>query len=310
MVYHEVRKLKGKLYNYLIYNIRDGKKWKKASRYIGEGAFPKSTIKKEIEKFKIELKKAEYLSKEQVLEIENIRKKFDSYLRKSGKIGIEKFDEWFFTELTYNSNAIEGNTLSLEDTSLIINENIAPKGASLREIYEAKNHKEAIEFLKGYKGELNERLILKIHSFILKNIADSFAGKYRRTEVRIRGTEFKPPYADAVPLLVTELVKWYKENKKKHGSGFGGRRHRIPVNIRRGCNERLDAKKHRDYRLLKNTYYTDFCQRCIAIPADKRKKRQVLSCYAADYYRLLGWLRYYVSLVFVTKGRRTSSPFN
>ena len=215
MVYHEVRKLKGKLYNYLIYNIRDGKKWKKASRYIGEGAFPKSTIKKEIEKFKIELKKAEYLSKEQVLEIENIRKKFDSYLRKSGKIGVEKFDEWFFTELTYNSNAIEGNTLSLEDTSLIINENIAPKGASLREIYEAKNHKEAIEFLKGYKGELNERLILKIHSFILKNIADSFAGKYRRTEVRIRGTEFKPPYADAVPLLVTGLVKWYKENKKK-----------------------------------------------------------------------------------------------
>lgn len=215
MVYHEIRKLKGKLYNYLIYNIREGKKWKKASRYIGEGTLPEATIKKEIEKFKIELKKAEYLSKEQVLEIENTRKKFDSYLRKSGKIGIEKFDEWFFTELTYNSNAIEGNTLSLEDTSLIINENIAPKGASLREIHEAKNHKEAIEFLKIYKGELNERLILKIHSFILRNIADSFAGKYRRTEVRIRGAEFKPPYADVVPLLVTELIRWYKENKKK-----------------------------------------------------------------------------------------------
>lgn len=215
MVYHEVRKLNGKIYNYLIHNIREGKKWRKDSKYIGEGVLPKAKIKKEIEKFRMELKKAKYLSKEQVLEIENIRKEFGSYLRKSGKIGIEKFDEWFFTELTYNSNAIEGNTLSLKDTSLIINDNIAPKGASLREIHEAKNHKEAIEFLEAYEGELNERLILKIHSFILKNIADSFAGKYRRTEVRISGTEFKPPYADAVPLLVTELVKWYKENKKE-----------------------------------------------------------------------------------------------
>src|SRR3989338_5322423 len=215
MVYHEIRKVRGKLYNYLVHNIRKGKKWKKLSKYIGEGKLYEIKIKKEIEKFNFELKKAKYLSGKQILEMEDIRKKFDEYLKKSGKPGLEKFDEWFFTELTYNSNAIEGSTLSLKDTSLIINENIAPKGATLREIDEAKNHKEAIEFLKGYKGELNERLILKIHSFILKNIADSFAGKYRRTEVRIRGTEFKPPYADVVPLLVTELIRWYKENKKK-----------------------------------------------------------------------------------------------
>ena len=93
---------------------------------------------------------------------------------------------------------------------------MAPKGATLREIHEAKNHKEALEFLKEYKGDLNERLILKIHSFILKNIADNFAGKYRRTEVRIRGSDFKPPYEHMVPLLVTELINWYKKNKKEY----------------------------------------------------------------------------------------------
>ncbi len=217
MVYHEIRKRKRKIYNYLICNIRKGKKWEKKSRYIGEGKLSEKKIQEKIKKFKFDLKKgkARYLSKEQILKIEDIKKKFNEYLRKSRQIGIEKFDEWFFTELTYNSNAIEGNTLSLKETSLIINENMSPKGATLREIHEAKNHKEALDFLKEYKGDLNERLILKIHSFILKNIANSSAGKYRRTEVRIRGTDFKPPRAEMVPLLVTDLIKWYKKNKKE-----------------------------------------------------------------------------------------------
>jgi len=216
MVYHEIRKIDGKKYNYVVYNIRKGKKWLKKSKYVGEGNLSKEKIKKEIENLLFESKKAKYLSKEQIFEIENIGKKFDNYLKKSGKIGMEKFDDWFFTELTYNSNAIEGNTLSLKDTSLIINENIVPKRATLREINEAKNHKEVLDFLKEYKGDLNEKLILKIHSFILKNIADNFAGKYRRTEVRIRGTDFKPPSAEMVPLLVTDLIKWYKKNKKEY----------------------------------------------------------------------------------------------
>ena len=217
MVYHEIRKLKGKEYNYLIYNAREGKKWRKASKYIGEGILPEATIKKEIEKFKIELKKAKYISKEQVLEIENIRKKFNSYLRKSGKIGIEKFDEWFFTELTYNSNAIEGNILSLRETSMVINENIVPKGVNLRDVYEARNHKNALEFLKYYKGDLNEGLMLKIHSFILKDINDDNAGKYRKVNVYIRGEpDVVFPNSDRTPKLMKDFISFYKKNKNKY----------------------------------------------------------------------------------------------
>ncbi|MBU0929584.1 MAG: Fic family protein [Nanoarchaeota archaeon] len=215
MIYYEARNVKGKIYNYLVHNIRKGSKWKKISKYIGKDKLSELRVKKEIKKFKLELKKTKYLSNEQISKIEDIKKFFDDYIKKSGKLGAEKFEEWFYTELTYNSNAIEGNTLSLEETSLIINENIAPKGATLREIYEAKNYKEAIEFLQKYEGDLDERLILKIHFFILKNIADSFAGKYRRTEVRIRGAEFKPAHAEIVPLMVTDLIKWYKKNKRE-----------------------------------------------------------------------------------------------
>ncbi len=216
MVYHEKRKINRKTYNYLVSNARNGGKWKKTSKYIGEGELSKEKIKEEMGKFELSLIKSSYLSKELLREIENIKERLKDYLKKSGKTGGEKFNEWFFTELTYNSNAIEGNTLSLQDTSLIINENRTPEGSSLREVHEAKNHKEAIDFLEDYRGEFNERLIIKLHSFILKNIADDVAGKYRRTEVRIRGSDFKPPKADEVPLLITELIQWYRKNKNMH----------------------------------------------------------------------------------------------
>tara|TARA_Y100000310_G_C20691655_1_gene822657 strand:+ start:1659 stop:2618 length:960 start_codon:yes stop_codon:yes gene_type:complete len=217
MVYHEIRKKEGKIYNYIVHNSRHNGKWKKVSKYIGEGILLKNEINKKIEEFKLNLQKNQ-LSIKKIEKIEEIKKKFNIYLKKSGKIGVEKFNEWFFTELTYNSNAIEGNTLSLKDTSLIINEDLAPEGSSLREIHEAKNHKEAIDFLENYDGEFDEKLILKVHSFILKNISDSFAGKYRRSEVRIRGTEFKPSRYQIVPLLVTDVVKWYKKNKNNYHS--------------------------------------------------------------------------------------------
>ena len=128
----------------------------------------------------------------------------------------EKFENSFFTELTYDSNAIEGNSLSLEETSLVVNENIVPEGKTLREIYEAKNHIKALEFLKEYKGDLNENLILKIHSIILNNVSERFAGKYRKSSVRIAGSTFKPAIPEKVPQLIGNLIYWYKKNKNKY----------------------------------------------------------------------------------------------
>jgi len=219
MVYHEVRERKSIKYNYLVHNERIGGKWKKFSKYIGKGDISKTKIQTEIEKFKKELlEEAHYLflTPQEVKEIEDLRSRFNEYLLKAGKNGIESFKEWFFTELTYNSNAIEGNTLSLRETSSIINENITPEGATLRELNEAKNHKEALEFLEMYRGELNESLILKLHSFILKNIDNKNAGKYRKIQVFIRGSPFVPTSPVKVPMLIKDLVKWYKDNKKKY----------------------------------------------------------------------------------------------
>ena len=219
MVYHEIRIVNGKRQNYLIYNKRKNGKWVKKSKFIGTGNISKKKISQLKKKFEEELiinKKYEYLKREDVKKVEHLKKIYIEKINKLSKEEFEKFEDSFFTELTYNSNAIEGNSLSLEETSLVINEGIVPEGKSLREIYEAKNHAEALNFLKKYGGDLNEELILKLHSIILKNISERFAGKYRKSGVRIAGSDFKPPGPEKVPQLVKNLIYWYRKNKNKY----------------------------------------------------------------------------------------------
>lgn len=215
MVYHEKRKVNGKIANYLIRNQRVGAKFKKDSKFIGYGKISKEKIDIMKKVFEEELERNEKyanLTSAQVEKIENLKK---IYFEKIKEFDKKNFNEAFFTELTYDSNAIEGSTLSLSDTSLVINDGLAPKGKTLREINEAKNHLEAIKFIKDYNSPLNELFILKIHRIILKDISERFAGVYRDRNVRIRGSDIKLPPHEKVPQLMKNLIYWYNKNKKK-----------------------------------------------------------------------------------------------
>ncbi len=218
MVYHEIRDVEGKKQNYLVYTKREGEKIIKKSKFIGNGKISKEQIKQLKEEFKFEIlidSPSENLSKEQLKEIESLKKIYNKKINSLSKEEFEKFENTFFTELTYDSNAIEGSSLSLEDTNLVINEGLVPKGKTLREINEAKNHIEAINFINSYEGDLNELFILKIHSIILKNITERYAGRYRETTVRIFKSDVSFPDASKVPQLIGNLVYWYKQNKNK-----------------------------------------------------------------------------------------------
>ncbi len=218
MVYHEIREVNGKKQNYLVFIKREGDKIVKKSKFIGSGSISKEDIEKLKEEFEVDILSnipSKNLSKEQLIEIERLKSIYNKKIISLSKEEFEKFENTFFTELTYDSNAIEGNSLSLEDTNLVINEGLVPKGKTLREINEAKNHIEAIRFMNSYKGDLNEQFILKLHSIILKNISERFAGRYRETTVRIFKSDVKFPDASKVPQLVGNLVYWYKLNKNK-----------------------------------------------------------------------------------------------
>lgn len=219
MVYHEIRKANGKKQNYLVYNRRENGKWVKKSKFIGYGKLNKEKIKELKEEFELELKTEQkylYLTKEQAEKIEKLKEIYNKKINELDREEFRQFQKSFFTELTYNSNAIEGSSLSLEETSLVVNEGLVPEGKSLREIYEAKNHARALEFIRDYKGEVTEELVLKIHSIISQNILEKFCGRYRESRVKIFGSDVKFPEANLVSQLVKNLVYWYNKNKKKY----------------------------------------------------------------------------------------------
>jgi len=149
--------------------------------------------------------------------IEGKKRELDSFRPFSAEI-VRKLEEQFIVEWTYNSNAIEGNTLTLRETELVINRGLTIGKKSLKEHFEAINHKDGIQYLYDFikkKKELDEGTILALHKKILKNIDDTEAGHYRTSNVMITGAIHIPPSAVKINKLINEFFEWYYENKKK-----------------------------------------------------------------------------------------------
>ncbi|MCI8352257.1 MAG: Fic family protein [Clostridia bacterium] len=131
---------------------------------------------------------------------------------------LKSLEENFKLEWTYNSNAIEGNTLTLKETKVVL-EGITIGGKTMREHLEAINHKEAIEFLEELvkdNSELTEMNIKNIHAIVLKGIDNENAGRYRIENVIISGATHIPPKSVIVPELMEKLIYRYDEWKEKY----------------------------------------------------------------------------------------------
>lgn len=128
---------------------------------------------------------------------------------------LQKIRESLVIEWTYNSNSIEGNTLSLRETQMVLQEGITIGGKTLREHFEAINHEKAIEHLYSLvNSSYTMRCvdILTLHGYILKNIEDEFAGRIRNAGVRISGANFVPPNAQKVSGMLDELITFINDN--------------------------------------------------------------------------------------------------
>jgi Fic family protein/DNA-binding Xre family transcriptional regulator len=118
-------------------------------------------------------------------------------------------------EYTFESNKIEGNTLTLRETDLVINEGMTISGKSMREHLEAINHQDAIGYVKDLVSPnyvLKERDILQIHQLVLRGILPHEAGKYRKVQVMISGSNHVPPAPYLVSKEMVELMLWYHAN--------------------------------------------------------------------------------------------------
>ena len=146
------------------------------------------------------------------------KKKQLDKLRPFPKTALEKLKEKIVVEWTYNSNAIEGSSLTLKETKLILEDGLTIKGKPLKEHLEAINHRDAIEFVEKLLSKrviVTPLLIRQIHSLVLTKIDDKEAGKYRNVKVTISGSKYIPPELISVPHLMADFGKWLKNKKSK-----------------------------------------------------------------------------------------------
>jgi Fic family protein len=126
---------------------------------------------------------------------------------------LQKIKAAFEIEYTYESNKIEGNTLTLQETALIINEGVTIGGKSVREHLEAINHAQAIEYIKEMANsdiEITERTIKEIHALVLHGINREQAGRYRRVPVMIAGSRHIPPQPYLIEPQMEKFIIDYK----------------------------------------------------------------------------------------------------
>jgi len=128
-------------------------------------------------------------------------------------VELEKnLEEWLRVELTYNSNAIEGNTLTRKETAMVLEKGLTVGGKSLRDQLEAVNYGKAISCIQQLAEQKKDKVtlsdILDIHRIILSGIDDMNAGRLRSIPVRIAGSTVIMPNPMKVPELMDEFIKW------------------------------------------------------------------------------------------------------
>ena len=150
-------------------------------------------------------------------EVDKLKTELDSK-RPIPKETLKSLKESINLEWTYNSNGIEGNTLTLRETQVVL-EGITIGGKSIKEHLEAINHERAIIYLEDLVKDnkpITEWNIKSIHQLILKGIDDENAGRYRRENVTIKGAVHIPPDYTKIPELMEKLILNYETWNKYH----------------------------------------------------------------------------------------------
>jgi Fic family protein len=147
---------------------------------------------------------------------------------------INRLKDQILVEWIYNSNAIEGSTITLHETKLILETGLTIGGKSLREHFEVINHRDAIEYVESLVNSsepLSAFHVRQIHKLVLTRIDDDSAGRYRQTQVRIAGAAHTPPESWLVPQEMEDWANWLEENQALHPAELAALAHHRLVAI-------------------------------------------------------------------------------
>lgn len=197
-----------------------------------------------------------------------------STLRPLPPEALKKIEDALEMEYTYESNRIEGNTLTLQETALVVNEGITISGKSMREHLEAINHAQAIDFIKDIAKqniEISERTIKEIHAIVLHGINRENAGRYRTVPVMITGSTHMPPQPFLIEKQIEDFILRFQqmENDGIHPVIIAAYLHDELVRI----HPFIDGNG-RTCRLLMNLYLLQHGYTIVTLKGDNEKKLQ------------------------------------
>ncbi|NOX34068.1 MAG: Fic family protein [Deltaproteobacteria bacterium] len=155
---------------------------------------------------------------EKLNEIDKLKNWLDSFRPLNPSI-VEEMKKLYDVKFTYNSNAIEGNTLTQNETEMVLEKGITIGGKSLKEHLEVIGHKEAIDYIEELAQQqtiITDREIKDIHSIIMQGIDKQEAGKYRNLDVRAAGTDHVYPAHYKIQDLMDDFCTWLQADETKN----------------------------------------------------------------------------------------------
>lgn len=199
--------INGNPYYYLQQSFRKNGKIDKKEKYLG------LTLPKNIEKIKEEFQKEFYqetwFNRFDIIKEQVIKEK------RNTPVSLEKKQtEQFATTFTYNTNRIEGSTMTLRETADLLERGLSPSQRPVADIKETEAHKKVFTDLLAYKNEISLPTVLYWHKQLFQDTKPDVAGKIRQHPVGISGSTFHPPYPVELDFLLRDFFDWYHENKK------------------------------------------------------------------------------------------------
>ncbi len=223
MVYFTEKKIKGKKYLYAVHSVRlaSGKVVKLSKRVDKRKLTPE--IEKYFEGKESEVREKEALAtyksnsvftKDQIRKVEKTRQDYKKITSSLSKKQLQDLFDRFTVNFTYESNALEGNSLTLKDVAIVLFENIIPKGKDLREVYETRNSRKVVDLVLKNKFRVSEKDIIKMHKLLVRDMGIETG--YKKLPNFLLGRDIKTTSPEKVASEMKSLLKWLNKEEKMH----------------------------------------------------------------------------------------------
>jgi Fic family protein len=208
MVTLKKKNINDNTYYYLEQSFRKNGKVEKKEKYLG------TTLPKNMNKIKEEFLR-EFYQETWFNKFDSIKEQFTKEKRKISPSVEKKETTQFAITFTYNTNRIEGSTITLRETADLLERGISPSQRPLEDIKETEAHKVVFYDMLKYNKEMSLSTLLYWHKQLFQFTQQDIAGKIRKHHVGISGSKFLPPYPVELDLLLRDFFTWYHQNKKK-----------------------------------------------------------------------------------------------